>query len=330
MSGSSEPRTGDDAGFALIVVIWIAALLALLVLAFAQSARVHVRLGANALAQARAEASADSGLTLAALELLAVEDGDGRAPARTLSRTCRLSDGTALSYSISDAAGRVDLNVARPAVLRALLVGSGIAEADADRLVAAIEDFRDADETPRPGGAEARDYLAAGLAHIPKNASFETIDELGDVIGLGPGLLRSLRPHLTVHSGQDGVDPAAAGPELIAVLKSGHRPAGGLAATGSRDLPGALTSVSARKTAVLRAAAVTPQGGAAAREAVVSLRRQPGERAGSLTDARGRVLSRQRTSGARRSDVFVWEWRPHPIRGDERSVLTERAAWPEC
>ena len=64
-------------GFILIVVIWVTALLALVAAAFSRSAQSHIRATATSIQTMRAELLADSGLSLAALDLISWRlDGD--------------------------------------------------------------------------------------------------------------------------------------------------------------------------------------------------------------------------------------------------------------
>jgi general secretion pathway protein K len=68
------------------------------------------------------------------------------------------------------------------------------------------------------GGAEDSDYAAAGLAWGAKDAPFETVTELEQVLGMRPALFRSLAPYVTVHSALAMPDAAFAdGPVLHAM-----------------------------------------------------------------------------------------------------------------
>src|SRR3546814_12846249 len=58
-------------------------------------------------------------------------------------------------------AGKVDLNTAPQELLARLMRVGGADEATADRVAAAITDWRDADDLRRPQGAELQDYAAA-------------------------------------------------------------------------------------------------------------------------------------------------------------------------
>jgi general secretion pathway protein K len=56
----------------------------------------------------------------------------------------------------------------------------------AESLADAIADFRDADNLKHLRGAEEPEYRAAGLAWGPKNAPFQTVEELQQVLGAQP------------------------------------------------------------------------------------------------------------------------------------------------
>ena len=81
-------------------------------------------------------------------------------------------------------AGRIDLNTAADQYLVAGLVVSGMDEASARHAAARIRDWTDADDEPRPQGAERAAYAEAGLRHEPRNGPFESLEELRQVLGL--------------------------------------------------------------------------------------------------------------------------------------------------
>jgi general secretion pathway protein K len=79
----------------------------------------------------------------------------------------------------------------------------GEPRASADKLAGAVIDWRDPDSLTQPsGGAEDADYLAAGLNWGAKDAPFESVAELEQVLGMRPALYALAAPHLTVFSGQ--------------------------------------------------------------------------------------------------------------------------------
>lgn len=272
----------NDRGFALLVVIWTAGVLALIVAGFSLSVRTEMRSAAVAVENARAEALADAGVQLATLSLItarAQRSAAWRFPPDGRPTFCTMAGGL-LRISIEDEAGKIDLNAAGERLLRSLLMGVGYSEADAAGRADAIIDFRDPDDQPRVHGAESAAYRDAGLPAGPKNAPFVRVEELVQVLGLGTGALARLRPFVSVHSGQRGLDFSVTSPALTAIVTEGHArlSAGAGAAqrqpgsSGSR-LPAELAIVSPRQTFAVRAEARTPGGSVFVRESVIELSR---------------------------------------------------------
>jgi general secretion pathway protein K len=95
-------------------------------------------------------------------------------------------------------------------LLRRLFTSAGIRDDAASALVDAIGDWRDADDLKRLNGAEADDYRSAGYPYGPRNAAFESVDELGQVLGMNDALLERVRPALTIFFRRSQFDPATA------------------------------------------------------------------------------------------------------------------------
>lgn len=211
-----------ESGFALVLVLWVMALLALSATLLASATNGFVEITRNDAARTQATLLADAGIRIAMHELLR-PDVPGAIlrfrPGAGATR-CRLPDGEAVQIRIEDEAGKVDLNVASDQLLRALFRGLGVDNDRAEALADAIADYRDGDDEKRLNGAEAPEYAAAGRAG-PKNAVLDSIVELGAVLGVSPDLFRRARPFLTVHSGLAGVDPHFAAPALAELLAVG-------------------------------------------------------------------------------------------------------------
>src|SRR3546814_16801372 len=94
----------------------------------------------------------------------------------------------------------------------------GADEAKADRVAAAITDWRDADDLRRPQGAEWQDHAAAGSRYRPRNGPFVALGELRAVAGMTPGLHAAVAPLMTLHSGSGGVDPTVAPQRVLLAL----------------------------------------------------------------------------------------------------------------
>ncbi len=266
-----------DRGFTMIVVLWVIALLTLILMGFLRSAGTHTGIAANAVTSARAEALSDAGIHLGVLDLIQAS-GTGTVAAATarnfVTKTCRAGPGETISIRIQDTAGRVDLNAASQTLLAALLAGVGASATDAAAGAAAIVDFRDRDNEPLPGGAEAAAYAASGLKISAKNAPFDTVEELEHVFGFTLPRIKALLPHITVHSGIAGVDPSAASPSLMSLLQAGSlivSPAGPGPSGQAGRLPTEFAGTSPRQTFIVTSAAETQNGGRSAREAIVDL-----------------------------------------------------------
>lgn len=197
-------RRRNDAGFALIAVLWIAGLLSVLTAHLAVSVRTQLRVSANLIESAKAEALADAGVSLAIMDLMAarrVKNHNRRFPLTGRPVICAFPGGGAVAISVTDESAKIDVNSAGIPLLHALIAGLGEPSSQAVRIAEAIFDFRDADSEPRPNGAEAEAYEAAGLAWKPKNAALQSIEELGQIPGLSAELLAKMRPHISVYSG---------------------------------------------------------------------------------------------------------------------------------
>jgi DNA uptake protein ComE-like DNA-binding protein len=86
-------------------------------------------------------------------------------------------EGGGLIYGISDEESRLNLNTASAEELAKL-------DNMTPDIVAAIMDWRDGDDIPSPGGAEAEYYASLNPPYLPRNGPFETIRELLMVRGV--------------------------------------------------------------------------------------------------------------------------------------------------
>jgi general secretion pathway protein K len=275
-------RPANDRGFALVLVLWIAGLLAVLTAGLSGSARTQLRVAANVAEAAKAEALADGGVALAVMDLIAARrsrDHQRRFPIDGAPLACGIPGEGTLAISIADEAGRIDINSGGLPLLRALFAGLGQTPEQAARHAEAIFDFRDPDDERRPNGAEANEYREAGLGWLPKNGPLQSLAELEQVHGLTPELIERIRPYLSTHSGLPGLDVTIARPELIGLLRSGREGAGDAFASvpeldANVTLPAMFVSTSERVTFALRVTARTSAGAVFVREAILDLGRR--------------------------------------------------------
>jgi general secretion pathway protein K len=93
--------------------------------------------------------------------------------------------GKHVEVNLERESGRIDINTADPKYLIAALAVMGRSETEARAGAARIRDWIDADDEPgRDGGAERREYQEAHLSYEPRNAPFESVEELRQVLGL--------------------------------------------------------------------------------------------------------------------------------------------------
>lgn len=204
-------------GAALLLVLWLIALLTALVGGFALSARIEHLQGRVLSRGVVGEQAARAGIEYAITRL---GDNDPRRRWLPDGRAYAWPFGEAeVELRIVDEQGKIDLNLADPPLIAGLFQALGSERAEAERVAAAILDWRDADTLTQPaGGAEDGDYAAAERPYGAKDAAFEGIAELQQVLGMTPALYARAAPHLTVFSGRGQPEPAFASAEVLGAM----------------------------------------------------------------------------------------------------------------
>jgi general secretion pathway protein K len=248
-----------DRGFALLLVLWSLSLLALIGTHIAATGRAETQLAANLRAAAAAEAAADGALYQAVFHLL---DGSPRRwlPDGT-TRELALPGGGAARVRVESEHGKINPNNASGELMQALLLNLGAEPRRAAALAAAILDWRTAGQGPRRLGAKEPQYRAAGRDYAPPGSPFESIDELGLVLGMTPDLLAALEPHLSLYN-EDEPDLLVAHPLVARAVADAKDTA---EASGGSVGPLSATVVS------ITAAAILPGGSTFVRHAHVHL-----------------------------------------------------------
>lgn len=197
-----------ERGFALLIVLWTMVLLALLVFGIAGTGRTEAQLAGNLRENARLQAEADGAVYDVVFHALATS-GQPLAFGDMVRGRVRIR--------VENEAGKVNPNTAPPSLLQALLRHVGVAEGTSETLAAAIVDWRSDNATALPGGAKASQYSAAGKPYGPPGQPFQSIAELGDVLGMTPDILVRLAPHLSIYN-MGAPEPGAADPAVAAAL----------------------------------------------------------------------------------------------------------------
>ena len=203
-------------GIALISVLWVLTLMAVIAANFTSITRTQMNLTRNMIDNSHAEALADAGVNLAVLGLSDPDPEAKWVPDGRLYKG-RYGDGL-LTVSVIDETGKIDLNRGQDELLQGLFESAGLEEKAAAALVDAVVDFRDPDDLTRINGAEDDDYSAAGLPYGAKDAPFEAVSELRQVLGMTQALYDRIAPALTVWSRRPGVNPDFAPREVLMAI----------------------------------------------------------------------------------------------------------------
>ncbi|GAA4853777.1 type II secretion system minor pseudopilin GspK [Luteimonas vadosa] len=204
-------------GVALILVMWLVALLIALVGAFAMTARIEYMQGRVLSGSVVAGQAARAGLEYAMTRVVLPEtEGawlpDGRAYPWTFGAA-------RVEVRLVDESAKVDLNNADVNLISGLLRAVGAEPDAATGVAAAIVDWRDPDSLTQPsGGAEDPQYAAAERPYGAKDAPFETVAEVEQVLGMTPALYALVAEHLTVHSGRPQPDQRFASAAVLQAL----------------------------------------------------------------------------------------------------------------
>jgi general secretion pathway protein K len=154
------------------------------------------------LVRTQAQAAVESGIDYAISELLT---SDTLVPALLNKAESIEIGGFRVEVSVRPEDAKVDLNYADANLLRFLFVSGGADNARAERLAAAVEDWRDGDDFVHVNGAERRQYSEAGLKYGPANQFFRSTDELRLVLGMDWRLFECLRGEVTIYSQRQGI-----------------------------------------------------------------------------------------------------------------------------
>jgi len=185
-------------GIALVLVMWITALMAILLGGFALISRTESLEARHMFDMTTARYDAIAGVERAVFELRNPDMtqrwvADGRGYDFPY-------EGAVVHVEITNESGKIDLNVADSPILTTLFQSVGVDQAKAEALADAIQDWHDPDDNPRPHGAEAAQYAQAGLDYGPTNRSFQVVSEVQQVLGMTYEIYRRIEPAVTVYS----------------------------------------------------------------------------------------------------------------------------------
>ncbi|HLK88922.1 MAG TPA: hypothetical protein VKZ18_03455 [Polyangia bacterium] len=256
-------------GVALLLVLWVFTILGVLALDFARYMRDDAMAAVNFAEETRGYYLALAGMNRALWDTIRAREQGGApgpaagqpgAPGQTMSRGLDDEDadtpvpvdgewhdgdfaGGHYQVRVTDEDGLFPINnlpldqVVLPTVITALLAGpnakvQGVnrdTQSSIDSIVAAIMDWRDADDETRPNGAESDYYLSLNPPYRAKNGFFDSPEELLLVRGVTPELfygtggMPGLRDLVSVFNRSTNINVRTAPPALLAIL-SGQGP----------------------------------------------------------------------------------------------------------
>jgi len=212
-------------GVVLVAVLWIVVLLMVVTSGVVSQYRTQQRLVGNIVVRAQAEAAAAGGVYYL-IHILNGNISSGNKVLPDATYRIQLGDMEVVG-KILDERGKVDLNASPGELIRGVMLGAGLSLELSDALTDTILDWRDNDHLRRLHGAEDADYRRAGFSHEVKDAPFDTVDELRQVMGMTPEIFARVREGFTVHTGKADINPQYAPlvvlraiPGMTAVLAS--------------------------------------------------------------------------------------------------------------
>ena len=204
-------------GVALLLVLWVTVLLTVIAGSFALSSRTESVQATIVFGTTKARYLAEAGLHRAVYEL---RNPDPEARWMADGRVYKMQYGGAeIEISLTDETGKIDLNLASPELLIGLFASLGMSEEEAFMYSDRIVDWRDNDNIAGLNGAEDDDYEAEGYKYGAKDAMFDTVPELQQVMGIDYDMYRKLEDAVTVYSGSRNLNIAYASVQALMALE---------------------------------------------------------------------------------------------------------------
>jgi general secretion pathway protein K len=216
-----SPNRPGNRGSMLVLVLFLAGLLSVFAVVAAMAMRAAQNSSRGFAEGLRAEEAARGAIEQA------VAQGGGTVAGLTGTTTAMFGQIEVVITARSES-GRIDLNLASPALLSGLFIQLGVSPDQADSYAARIVDWRDEDDKAEKGGAERAAYRALGRVDGPRNGPFVHVAELGLVLGIPGRVAAAAAPYLTVANGHEQINPMFADPPVLLALP-------GVSANGVRD-----------------------------------------------------------------------------------------------
>ena len=201
-------RGNREDGLALLVVLWVIAILTVIVGQFCYSMRAETNSTRNFRDGSIAYYQARAGVEMAYVHLLAmsgdkqsvIDDEEPLLPWRinVENSPVVLGEG-AFQVRLENSSGKVNLNFAAPSLLELLFADTGLDETDLQIIVDSIQDWRDSDNYHRLNGAEDDYYRFLPEPYFSRNGPFQSIEELLLVRGMTEDLFDHVKNRVTIY-----------------------------------------------------------------------------------------------------------------------------------
>ena len=234
-------------GVALFAALWLVVAIGVVALEFSLEARQRRLAAANTVELAEARAAAMGGIQHAharldrALRQPALQGASAvfRAADPWLDADSLLQldeDVDSLPYRVTarDVSSMLNLNRVTESQLLLFLTRLGYDYGLADDVAQSVMDWRDTDIMRRARGAEREAYLEAGRLVLPRDGSFQELDELLHVMHMTPDMYDSIAPFLTVRGNDRRINVNTA-PEPVLRALAGMSDAATAAIVRSRE-----------------------------------------------------------------------------------------------
>ena len=194
----------EKRGVALIMVLWVIAILSVVVFEFCFAMRTEVQITNNYKEELQCYAMAEGGVQRAITELIYKNDSRIQQIKKTLmsqessqDQTEWVADGRSYplpfnqgtcEIRIMSEGGKVNINVVSESMLRKIIGQLGLEGEAKDAVVDSILDWRDPDDFHRVNGAENDYYQSLKEPYNCKNRNLDSVEELLLIRGVTPDL----------------------------------------------------------------------------------------------------------------------------------------------
>ncbi len=195
---------GQAKGVALVMVLWVVAILSVIVLEFCFAMRTEVNLTNHYKEELQLYAMAEGGVQRAVAELIYKHDARVQQMRKTLKleevppeKMAWVTDGRpyllpfeqgVCEVRVMSEAGKININIVSESMLRKIIGNLGLEGEERDVVVDSILDWRDPDDFHRINGAENDYYQSLKEPYYCKNGNLDSMEELLLVRGVTPDL----------------------------------------------------------------------------------------------------------------------------------------------